>query len=102
MKPRIFLSHSKADKMLIEKLANDLRSARIDVWYDEWEIPSGESFRQQIVKGIEETVLGFSLNEGSRIFRDWREKRKLKLGIYDLPLNLPRPSLRRSLFPQVP
>lgn len=29
------------------------------------------------------TVLGFSLNEASRIFRDWREKRKLRLGIYD-------------------
>lgn len=47
-KPRVFLSHSKQDKNLIEKLANDLRRARIDVWYDEWEIPPGESFRKKI------------------------------------------------------
>lgn len=48
MKPNIFLSHSKADKPLIEQIANDLRCARISVWYDEWEIPTGESFRRKI------------------------------------------------------
>ena len=59
MKPKIFLSHSKTDKELIEKLASDLRAARIDVWYDEWEIPVGDSFRRQITKGIEESDLFF-------------------------------------------
>lgn len=48
MKPNVFLSHSKADKNFIEKVANDLRNARIAVWYDEWEIPIGESFRKKI------------------------------------------------------
>lgn len=48
MKPKIFLSHSKADKELIEKLANDLRSCSIDCWYDEWEIPPGESIKKKI------------------------------------------------------
>lgn len=48
MKPRIFLSHSKKDKLFIEKLANDLRNASLDVWYDEWEIPPGESIRKKI------------------------------------------------------
>lgn len=47
-KPRIFLSHSKQDKKIIEQIASDLRKARIDVWYDEWEIPPGESFRRKI------------------------------------------------------
>ncbi|TDL48504.1 toll/interleukin-1 receptor domain-containing protein [Paenibacillus dendritiformis] len=47
-KPRVFLSHSKQDKSIIEKVAGDLRRARIDVWYDEWEIPPGESFRKKI------------------------------------------------------
>lgn len=59
MKPRVFLSHSKTDKAIIERIANDLRSARIDVWYDEWEIPPGESFRRQITKGIDECDLFF-------------------------------------------
>ena len=48
MKPRIFLSHSKEDKQFVERIANDLRSASIDVWYDEWEIPPGESIRKKI------------------------------------------------------
>ena len=48
MKPNVFLSHSKSDKQFIEKVANDLRNARISVWYDEWEIPVGESFRKKI------------------------------------------------------
>lgn len=48
MKPKVFLSHSKKDKQFIEKVANDLRSCGIDVWYDEWEIPPGESIRKKI------------------------------------------------------
>lgn len=48
MKPRIFLSHSKADKDFIHQIANDLRGAQIDVWVDEWEIPVGESIRRKI------------------------------------------------------
>lgn len=48
MKARVFLSHSKLDREIIEHIANDLRLARIDVWYDEWEIPPGESFRVKI------------------------------------------------------
>lgn len=59
MKPRIFLSHSKSDKAFIEKIENDLRSARVDVWYDEWEIPPGISFRRQITKGIDQSDLFF-------------------------------------------
>jgi len=48
MKPKVFLSHSKKDKEFIERIANDLRASGIDVWYDEWEIPPGESIRKKI------------------------------------------------------
>jgi hypothetical protein len=48
MKPLVFLSHVKEDRTFIEQLANDLRTGRINVWFDEWEIPPGESFRQKI------------------------------------------------------
>jgi hypothetical protein len=50
MKPKIFLSHSKKDKVIIEKVASDIRHCGIDVWYDEWEIPPGESIRKKISK----------------------------------------------------
>jgi hypothetical protein len=58
MKPRVFLSHSKADRDFIEQLANDLRTARIDAWVDEWEIPPGHSFRRKI---FEEGILSCDL-----------------------------------------
>ena len=61
MKPKVFLSHSKKDKEFVERIANDLRYARVDVWYDDWEIPSGTSFRREIVDGIESSDLFFCL-----------------------------------------
>ncbi|MBR4791785.1 MAG: toll/interleukin-1 receptor domain-containing protein [Treponema sp.] len=48
MKPRVFLSHSKKDEEFIVKIANDLRLAQIDSWYDDWEIPPGTSIRRKI------------------------------------------------------
>ena len=48
MKPRVFLSHSKKDEDFIIKIANDLRVAQIDSWYDDWEIPPGTSIRRKI------------------------------------------------------
>ena len=48
MKPRVFLSHSKKDEEFIIKIANDLRVAQIDSWYDDWEIPPGTSIRMKI------------------------------------------------------
>ena len=58
MKPRVFLSHSKKDQDFIKRLATDLRPARVDVWYDDWEIPPGTSLR---VKIFEEGISGCDL-----------------------------------------
>ena len=71
MKPRVFLSHSKNDKNFIENIANDLRSARVDVWYDEWEIPPGDSFRHQLTKGIDESDLFFIYLTESSVNSYW-------------------------------
>lgn len=60
MKPQVFLSHSKEDRDFIERLANDLRVGRVNVWVDEWEIPPGESFRKQIFEeGVPSSNLFF-------------------------------------------
>ena len=47
-RPITFLSHSKGDKDVIRKIADDLRTCRVDAWYDEWEIPPGVSFQRKI------------------------------------------------------
>jgi hypothetical protein len=75
MKPKIFLSHSKKDKVFIEKLANDLRSCGIDVWYDEWEIPPGESIRKKIFEdGITSCDLFFIYLTENSIPSYWVQK----------------------------
>lgn len=48
MRPRVFLSHSKNDEDFIIRIADDLRIAQIDSWYDDWEIPPGASIRSKI------------------------------------------------------
>ena len=60
-KPRVFLSHSKKDRTFIEQLAGDLRASQVDVWYDEWEIPPGDSLRARIFgEGIVDSELFFA------------------------------------------
>jgi hypothetical protein len=48
----VFLSHATDDKHVVEKLARALLSRGIDVFYDSWEIRTGESIRQRIEDGI--------------------------------------------------
>lgn len=72
MKPVVFLSHSKHDRAIVERIATDLRDARIMVWYDEWEIPPGESFRRQIFEvGIPESDLFFVYLSSASVNSYW-------------------------------
>lgn len=50
--PKVFISYSSADLAFAKKLANELRSEGIDVWYDQWEIKVGDSIVQKIDDGI--------------------------------------------------
>ena len=75
MKPRVFLSHSKKDRKCIERFAMDLRSARIDVWYDDWEIPPGSSLRAKIFEeGISECDLFFVYLTKNSIDSSWVQR----------------------------
>lgn len=51
--PSAFLSHSSVDGDTARRLAKDLRSSGIDVWYAEWEIKPGDSLRRKIDEGID-------------------------------------------------
>lgn len=53
LNPKVFLSHSRTDKALAERLARDLTASGVDVWYAEWEIAPGDSLRRKIDAGIE-------------------------------------------------
>ncbi len=47
-KPRVFLSHSRADGAFIERLSNDLRGCQIDPWLDTEEIRHGKPWLDSI------------------------------------------------------
>jgi len=72
MKPRVFISHSKRDQDFIKRLCSDLQSARIEVWYDDWEIPLGSSLREKIFNdAIPECDLFFAYLSENSINSHW-------------------------------
>lgn len=52
---KVFISHSSKDKTLVDKLANDLISHGIYVWYDEWEIFAGHDIVEKVYDGIQDS-----------------------------------------------
>jgi hypothetical protein len=49
----VFLSHSKADKPRVRRLAERLRAAGLRVWFDEWIIQPGDDIYLAIERGLE-------------------------------------------------
>lgn len=50
-RPRVFLSHSKADTAFISKVCDDLRQCQIDPWLDSVDIRHGEPWLDAIFEG---------------------------------------------------
>jgi len=75
MKPKVFLSHSHLDKPFIERLANTLKLAGIDCWYDDWEIPPGDSIRQRIFEdGLPNCDVFFVYLTANSIHSKWVQR----------------------------
>ncbi len=51
-KPRVFISHNKADKSVAAEIALFLAAENIGVWFDEWQISAGDSIVEEINKGL--------------------------------------------------
>src|SRR5215210_262292 len=49
----VFLSHSAKDKAVVRSIAKRLREDGLRVWFDEWEIRSGESISAKTEEGLE-------------------------------------------------
>lgn len=48
----IFISYSSVDRIYAEKLAHDLRTWGVSVWWDEWEIKVGDSLTTKIQQAL--------------------------------------------------
>lgn len=49
----VFVSHRKADTQQAESLAEALRNAGHQVWFDEWKIDLGDSIVERMNEGLE-------------------------------------------------
>jgi hypothetical protein len=48
----VFLSHNKADKPSVRRLAKRLKKAGLRVWFDEWVIQAGDDIYLAIEQGL--------------------------------------------------
>jgi hypothetical protein len=66
-----FLSHSHADKEIARRLANDIRSAGIRVWFDEAELGIGDSLIHSISRAIDESDFLLVLLSDDSVKSQW-------------------------------
>jgi hypothetical protein len=52
----VFISHRRSDTKEAERLANEVRRAGHQVWFDEWEINIGDSIIERMNKGLSGTT----------------------------------------------
>jgi len=72
IRPRVFLSHAKEDGALVGRLAEDLRAAQLEVWFDEWELLPGDSLRRRIfAHGIASCDLFFIYLSEASLSSSW-------------------------------
>jgi hypothetical protein len=72
--PKVFLSHSSADKSFVSRLAIDLRSRRVPVWFDKWELKVGDSLTQKIEEGIDDSGWLVVVLSKNSVSSDWVQK----------------------------
>ena len=49
----VFVSHNSKDKPRVRKLAERLKAAGLRVWFDEWNIKSGDIIALKVDEGLE-------------------------------------------------
>ncbi|RJR54773.1 MAG: toll/interleukin-1 receptor domain-containing protein [Desulfobacteraceae bacterium] len=69
--PVAFLCHASEDKNLVRRLAGDLVGRGIDVFFDEWEIRSGDSIRRKIETGLEGCTHFIAIMTPDSISKEW-------------------------------
>lgn len=76
----VFLSHSSKDKPFVTRLAIDLLNRGIPVWFDKWEMDTGDSLLMSIADGISDSTRLILVLSKSSIGSSW-VKREITIGI---------------------
>ncbi|MCP4580824.1 MAG: toll/interleukin-1 receptor domain-containing protein [candidate division Zixibacteria bacterium] len=85
----VFLSYSSKDKNEVRKLAERLKTDRVNVWFDEWCIKPGDSIPSRIEQGLEDSrtlILVMSKNASAS---DWVASERQAIQFND-PINKSR------------
>jgi TIR domain len=70
----LFLSHASADKPFVTRLAIDLVGRGMPVWFDTWEMDTGDSFEKKIYDGIDSTDYLILVLSPSSVASGWVQK----------------------------
>jgi hypothetical protein len=77
---KVFLSHTKADKEFVRRLAKDLKEYGFPVWLDEWELRVGDSLVGEIEKGIDTSAWMIIVLSPAALKSEWVLK-ELRAGL---------------------
>ncbi len=76
----VFLSHSSKDKPFVTRLAIDLLNRGIPVWFDKWEMDTGDSLLESIADGISDSTRLILVLSKNSIESPW-VKREIMIGL---------------------
>ena len=85
----VFLSHSAKDKHTVRELAQRLRADGVKVWFDEWEIKSGDSIPAKIEEGLKHSRVLVLCMSANAFGSDWVGLERFTIQFPD-PLNKDR------------
>jgi hypothetical protein len=72
--PRVYLAHASEDhETLAKPLARALIANGIDVWFDEWEIRTGDSLRRKMEEGLANSTHFIVLLTSNSLHKPWVE-----------------------------
>jgi hypothetical protein len=68
---KVFIAHSSLDKDFVDELAANLKHNGIQVWYDKWDMKVGDSLREKISEGIENSDFMIVVLSANSIKSPW-------------------------------
>lgn len=91
VKPRLFISYSRANLVQVSDIVQRLESAYFDPWFDKRDIPGGEDWQREIAKAIQsaQRVLFFMSPEScASEYCQAEVRHALKHGIHVIPVRI--------------
>jgi hypothetical protein len=67
----VFLSHNRADKPRVRRLAERLKGAGLRVWLDEWVIQPGDIISLKVEEGLEQSRVLLLCLSPAALASDW-------------------------------